>query len=393
MRIGVITGEYPPMPGGIADYTARLFASVARHGHQISIFTRRLVNPGQQDDILVQNKAGKTWGWCTLRQVNRWVQENQFDVISIQFQTAAYNMHPAIFWQAARIQHVPVIVTYHDLLTPYLFPKAHWFGLREQAVRKLAADADGIIVTNQEDSLAVIGNWQHPHVARIPIGINLDTAPPPGYSRVLQRARYQLDPGSILVSHFGILNESKGVLDLVEAAAILRETGCDVRLLMIGDRAGSNDPANIAYGQKVDRLIAERCLTPFVTWTGPVSDEEASACLYASDLSVLPYIDGASLRRTTLLATLAHGIPVITTTPRFDRDLLETAAAVIPPRSAEVLASAMAALIENPEKREQLARAGKALATHFNWDRIAQDTIAFYQSVCQTFQQTSNRPH
>ena len=40
-----------------------------------------------------------------------------------------------------------------------------------------------------------------------------------------------------------------------------------------------------------------------------------SAHLAAADLMVMPYRDGVSLRRGTLMAVLAHGRPLLTTAP------------------------------------------------------------------------------
>jgi hypothetical protein len=44
-------------------------------------------------------------------------------------------------------------------------------------------------------------------------------------------------------------------------------------------------------------------------------NQRVSTFLHAADLMVMPYRDGVSLRRGTLMAVLAHGRPLLTTTP------------------------------------------------------------------------------
>ncbi len=41
---------------------------------------------------------------------------------------------------------------------------------------------------------------------------------------------------------------------------------------------------------------------------------EVSANLLAADCAVLPYREGASLRHGSLMAALAHGLPIVSTT-------------------------------------------------------------------------------
>src|SRR5436190_14529464 len=109
-------------------------------------------------------------------------------------------MHPAINflpWRLRRRRHQPpVVVTAHDLLPPYLFPKAG--PLRQWVTRRLLADADAVVVTNQDDFERVrgwgisAGGWgsraaSHPPSpiphppALISIGSNIAVAPPEHY--------------------------------------------------------------------------------------------------------------------------------------------------------------------------------------------------------------------
>ena len=102
---------------------------------------------------------------------------------------------------------------------------------------------------------------------------------------------------------------------LVEALARLVERGIPARLVMMGGRAGASDPTNLAYGERVDALIERHGLAERIIWTGFVDDAQITAHFLASDVTALPYLDGVSLRRGTLMAALAHGRAIVTTEP------------------------------------------------------------------------------
>ena len=85
--------------------------------------------------------------------------------------------------------------------------------------------------------------------------------------------------------------------------------------MMVGGGLGSSDPTNRATARALDALADELGVSAELIWTGYLEPPEVSAALLSADMAVLPYADGASFRRGSLLAVLAHGLPVITTTP------------------------------------------------------------------------------
>src|SRR5262245_326575 len=157
MRIALLSAEYPPMPGGVGDYTLRLGQALLARGHHTLIFTIydlrfTIYDLGCQEDNrkseIVNRKSD--WGWGCWRDVIAALGLTTPDVLHTQYQTGAYAMHPAINFLPWRLHSLParprVVVTAHDLLLPYLFPKAG--PLRRWVTRRLLADTDAAIVTN-----------------------------------------------------------------------------------------------------------------------------------------------------------------------------------------------------------------------------------------------------
>lgn len=382
LRIGLVTGEYPPDQGGVGDFTQELGQALTILGHEVHVLTSASraapeAPSAAPEPSLAVHRVMEGWGWRCWRQVLAQARALKLDVLDVQYQAAAYGMHPAIHFVPRRQDRPPVLVTFHDLKVPYLFPKAG--PLRWQVVRMLARRADGVIVTNREDYLRLEGQVPPARLSLIPIGSNIPPAPPPGYDRDAERSRWGVAPSDLLLGYFGFLNESKGGEELMQALAILVEQGLPSHLLMIGGRVGSSDPTNRAYAERVDQLITRLNLSQRVHWTGYMGPEEVSAGLLAVDVCVLPYRDGVSFRRGTLHACLAHGRAVVTTRPEVELPEVRDGdnMALVEPRDPHGLAEAIARLAANPALRARLEAGAAALRAEFTWERIARQTAAF----------------
>ena len=385
MYIGLITGEYPPMQGGVGDFTRELGQALADLGHEVHVLTgvssaAPRVSRGAGHVSLTVHRVVDGWGWGCWRQVLAMALELGLEVLDVQYQAAAYGMHPAINFVPRRRgrDQPPVVATFHDLNVPYLFPKAGL--LRWWVVRMMARRADRAIVTNQEDYVRLGTEIPSKHVRLIPIGSNIPGDPPPGYDRDIERTRWGVGPDDLLLGYFGFLNESKGGEELMRALALLVEAGVPAHLLMIGGRVGSSDPTNEAYAERVESLIGKLGLGERVHWTGYSRPEEVSATLLATDVCVMPYRDGVSFRRGTLHACLVHGRPIVTTRPalplpqaRDGENML-----LVKPRHPEGLAEAVTRLASDLALRERLEAGALALAAEFTWERIARQTVALF---------------
>jgi glycosyltransferase involved in cell wall biosynthesis len=272
-----------------------------------------------------------------------------------------------------------VAVTFHDLRTPYIFPKAG--PLRWRANLELAARSDAVIVTNAEDLARL---QKAPALAgklhEAPIGANIEPDPPEGFQRDAQRGRWGVGPDDLLLCYFGFLNESKGGEELMLALAEVVAGGAPAHLLMIGGQVGASDPTNQRYLQHVQALVDEHGLSERVRWTGFTTAAEVSANFFASDVAVLPYRDGASFRRGSLMAAIAHAMPVISTEPAVKIPELRHGENIwlARVRSPEALAAAAASLWRDPTLRRTLSQGARQLAGQFTWNSIADRHIEIY---------------
>jgi glycosyltransferase involved in cell wall biosynthesis len=381
LKVCFLTGEYPPMQGGVADHTAHLAHHLTELGIEVCVLTSRKAISNPKSPISIYPIIAH-WGLGCWRQIDRFLAEHRPDVLHIQYQAAAFDLGGWVNWLPWRLRwrsdRLRVVVTFHDLRVPYLFPKAG--PLRWCSILILARYADAVIVTNPEDEQTLLQSQIPNPKSQISLGSNVEPCPPPDYDRRRWRARLGLDDSVLLLAYFGFLNASKGGEDLILALDCLVQRGYNAHLLMIGGQVGDVDPTNLAYADRVRSLIQTCGLAPRVQWTGYTSPEEASANLLAADVVVMPYRDGVSFRRTTFIAALRHGCPVVTTHPAIPLTELRDGDNVllVPPRDVEALAGAVARLAGDPTLRARLAAGAEALGRNFEWGQIARRTVAVY---------------
>jgi polysaccharide biosynthesis protein PslF len=404
MRVLFLTGEYPTMQGGVGDYTRELARALGVLGADVHVLTSADAGDDTRRGAPTRYEPAvhpilRHTGWGLWQQAAHLAAEMRADVVHIQYQAAAYAMHPAVNYLPHRLHmssHAPcVAVTFHDLKVPYLFPKAG--PVRWQVIMALAQGSDAVVLTNPVDWAILTGSGRAgaaltPRLHPIPIGSNIERRPPADFDRGRQRARWGVAPDDWLLAYFGFLNVNKGGETLVRCLGELVRAGHPARLLMVGGKTGSSDPTNLAYLARVEGLIAELGLTGRVQWTGFVPPEEVSANLLAADCAVLPYREGASLRHGSLMAALAHGLPIVTTaapgvmtaTGLFPSLMEGESALFVPPDDPATAALAVTRLMGDPALCARLSAGVTALSHRFGWDAIAADHMEMYRHLLRS---------
>ncbi|MCX7623749.1 MAG: glycosyltransferase family 4 protein [Thermomicrobium sp.] len=365
-----VTGEYPPLRGGVGDCTARLGDALASRGWSVQVVTRPL--PARTDDALpIREVSG--WGW-ELRQALRELRSAGWGgVVHLQYQAGAFDLQGRIALLPVLAWPIPVVTTFHDLRVPYLFPKAGV--LRWSALRWLARTSAAVVVTNLEDE-RVVRRWgvRSARLWRIPIGPNV---PEPG-SPIETRARLDLPFERPLVVFFGFRQADKGLETLFAAVARLPEP----RPLVVLVGGEQPDARGARAGGSLAEAGAERVLAVDL---GYRPAREVADLLAAAEAVVLPFRRGASWRNGTLVAALACGAAVVTTRPDDPSLLLPLRdgehCRLVPPDDPAALARALAEMLARPELRDTLRAGARAVAAAFRWERIAARHEQLYEVV------------
>ena len=364
----LVSGEYPPAVGGLADYTACLRGALEARGLDVRIMTRRRRGPALPG---VFAGVGR-WDARALPWLVRLAPRD--GIVHVQYQAAAFDLLGDICLAPTVLRlarpDTRVVTTFHDARVPYLFPRAG--PLRRLAIDLLARTSAAVLASDERDLRALGGPSPRHHL--VPIGSNVDCEPPPGYDRHVFRGSLGLAPDQLAIAYFGLLNASKGLDVLLATFQLVLDREPRARLLLVGGEVGASDPT--------DRLTAARFqsrVEPFgdrVLRPGYLAPERLSSYLLAADVALMPYADGASARRGTLLACATHGLPIVTTGPNLAEYVL-----VAPVGDAPALAEAVLQVATEPTLRERLQRASRHLAKQSSWPGIAERHLAIYHAL------------
>ena len=80
MKIAMITGEFPPMPGGVGDFTRILSERLQAHGHEVSLLSRAGASSQSLPIHTVDN-----WGLNAIRRIRAWLRRIDPDIVNLQF--------------------------------------------------------------------------------------------------------------------------------------------------------------------------------------------------------------------------------------------------------------------------------------------------------------------
>jgi glycosyltransferase involved in cell wall biosynthesis len=351
----LVSGEYPPDIGGVGDYTARLRSELEALGCRTQVMTRRQV---------------KRWDARALAPMLR--QAPRQGIVHIQYQAGAFDLLgdicllPLLLRPRRRLK---VVTTFHDARVPYLFPGAG--RLRPAAVRLLARTSDAVVAADERD-LASLGG-PSPRHHQVPIGSNVAFVP--GQRPI--RAKLGLAASDLVLVYFGLLNSSKGLDTLLDAFDLVTAARPDARLLMLGGRVGASDPTDRQTAAGLEQRLAQ--LGNRVVRPGFQSPAELSAHLQAADVAVLPYVDGASPRRGSLLACAEHGLPIVSTQPV--SQAVSDAVLGVPAGDATALAHAILCISRSPVEAARLRTGSAALAARCSWYTIARQHMAIYREL------------
>jgi Glycosyltransferase len=301
---------------------------------------------------------------CLLAAKRKW---GEFDLVHVNDVT----LLPAI-WLARRIFGCPVIVHVRSVQQPL----RGWRGrlvswvLRNNAARLIAIDETVKASLDPPLNAVVIHNG-----LRVAVG-----APSNGAPR----------DSTFTVGMVGGLSRAKGCLELVEAAALCRAQGADIRFVFVGQSMRRHSPLRdfvlrqLGLSQEIEQELKAQVealsLTdavefwPFTTNLDEVYRQFDVVCFPSHfDAPGRPIFEAAF-----------YGVPSIAavTKPMSDTIVDGVTGLAVRPREPYQLAEAILALYANPGKRVELGRNAAQLArTHFDAEINAKQVLDEYRKA------------
>jgi len=302
MRFVLLTGEYPPYHGGVADYTWQVANGLRQRGLKVEVIVFR--KPREPADPAVYF-VGPAVNLMSLRRASRIIGKSSQDcVLLVQYVPQMYGLKGMNLWFVmwlCRLKASAVWVMFHELyvVAPKGSPLKHRLlaSVTQNMAQRTAKRADHCFVSISP-FVDVIERLKRPGVPAewLPVPSNLPTETDRQEVERL-RARLLRDGTAPLVGHFGTYG---GPLRPLLRGVVEKSRGLhpEWKLVFIG--RGSREFLNELEGQDVLPKGSAAA-------SGGLEPAEAACWIKACDAMVQPYPDGASSRRGTLMAALALG--------------------------------------------------------------------------------------
>ena len=358
-----LTAEYPPAKGGVADYTRLVARALAEREGTIHVWAPQVSGPEVADEGVVVHRI-RAFDPSSLEELGR-----RLDALPVprrlflQYVPTAFGFRgmnvPLVRWLQARPEDL--WVQFHEVALGWkLWRKPHLHvvhAVQLWMASSLARRAQRIFVS--------IEAWKRrlsDHARRavwLPIPSNVPVRVEPAD---LERARASLGPGP-WIAHFGTYSPLIRV-DLGPAIRAISQQRDDVRFLLLGRGAGEFARV-LALGERIE--AREDLPAP-----------EIAALLKASALALQPFPDGISGRRTSAMAALALGVPVVTTEGFLtDPVWREGGVALAPEARPPELARLCSTLIDDTQERRSLGERGARLyRDRFSLERTLETVLS-----------------
>jgi glycosyltransferase involved in cell wall biosynthesis len=372
MKICYITAEYPPRIGGVGDYVRHLSREMAARGYDVTVVT----SAGLGDVSDADNGRSprvlpviKKWNLLCLPALLKVLAAVSADVYILEYVGYMYGRGGIAPWLlflflVFKLGNKTVILNAHETWRPR-YRKA---GASVLTFISFVIFCSGIwastkiVVTNRFRELLLTGvlGVDDRRVELIPAGANI--LPTGGAKRRADKSR------ELRIVTFGIWHEDRTTEELTAVIEQLRESR-SVKLFVVGGFGSSRESL-----ARVDRLLTAPGRREWLYVTGALPPERVSAYLTQADIYVSPLNGGPSGRRGSLLAAMAHGLPIIAY-DGYERDGVFRNGhniILIEKSDSKGLYEALTSLASDEAYRRELgANARAAFEEHFSWARIA----------------------
>ena len=381
MKVLHVVASYLPARryGGTIVSVHGLCKALAARGHQVQVYTTSVDGasnsavphgvPVTIDDVTVHYFESRH-----LRRIYRSPELGQalrdhvheFDVVH----THAIYLWP--LWTAARAARragVPYVVSPRGMLEKDLIAqkstllKASLIAFIEKQTLEGAAAIH--VTSRREAEEAADFGFNLPTVREVPNGVAMESpsggAISPGIAALVNGAPFVLFVGRI--------NWKKGLDRLIAA---LPHAG-EVRLVIAG-----NDEDD--YQPTIEALATAAGVRDRVVFAGTVLGADKAALVTGARALVLPsYSENFG---NVVLEAMAAGRPVIVTPEVGVADVVrDSGAGLVVPGSPDALGGAIASLVADPARGDEMGVRGRDTARRYSWDSVAAQMERLYQEV------------
>ena len=356
----IITGEYPPDPGGVSDYTQLVARGLVKASDEVHVWAPGREGTPSNDEGVSVHRLKERFDPKGLAELSRGLDDVPgekrilLEYVPNAFGWKAMNM-PFTAWIARRREKLWVM--FHEVATP-------WDSGAKRRARDLllgaVTRAEAIAIATRADHMFVsVPAWEkllRGFVPKFrgadwsPIPSNTPTEPEPEQLARKLEAKRKDGANVKWIGHFGTYGESITKMLAPMLVALIEKDESRFAMLL-GRRSDTFARTLPAHLQK--RVRAQGAQTP----------AQIAANLAACDVVLQPYPDGISSRRTSAMAGVALGRAVVSHEGAQTESIWRERHAVVLARdeSTEAFVHATGPLLHDPPLAASIGEKARAL--------------------------------
>jgi phosphatidylinositol alpha-mannosyltransferase len=376
MKIGLVSPYVYPLPGGVTQHVRFLYENLRLRGHDVRILTSSHgLQRTSEGDVIRLGKgfsmpANGSVGTITVSpryvsQVRDLLDRERFDVL--HFHEPFVPFLSLVILRESKSVNIGTFHAYGG------WSPAYEFGSR--SMKRYAERLHGRIAVSAA-ARHFIERYFPGDYKVLPNGVDVDR-----YRRAVPLARWQDGTRNILF--VGRFEPRKGVLDMLKGFRILRRTGFECRLLLVG--GGPQE-------REARRYVATRRLQG-VHFLGRVSDDEKAQLFRTADVFVSP-ATGRESFGIVLLEAMAAGAPIVASDIHGYKGVVRRGreALLVPPKDHKELAVALGRLLADRDLAQTMAQNGPRRAEEFSWPRVTAKVDDYYGFVIRRLAAAGSLP-
>jgi glycosyltransferase involved in cell wall biosynthesis len=286
---------------GIASYSVNLVKNMSSH---VAVFAPKTADITQQDGPEV-SRCWLVGEEDALNELSNCIYLQQIDVLVIQFNYGLFGLEKFGSFLTNQLDAGRVVVLImHSTSDPvHVLPHKRLEIIRESLARchRILVHTPGDL--NRLKALGLVDN-----VTLFPHGIRDYVSSEADHNGLYLTSK----KSSFIIASYGFFLPHKGLLELIEAVALLKRWGIDVQLNMVNAEYPVPDSI-LLINQVKETILALGLNNEVRMFTDFLEDNESLALLSGADLIVYPYQETGESSSAAVRSGLATGRPVAVT--------------------------------------------------------------------------------
>jgi phosphatidylinositol alpha-mannosyltransferase len=366
MRILLVSENYYPHFGGIAEHVHHMALELRRRRHEVGLLTGDFGTQSTIDPDWVtrvgrvhmisanRSRSPVVIGSHLSQNVSQTVARG-YDIVHIHGPIAPFL--PLLVLMHSRSLNIATFHAAHDCS---LLHRAYGFWLRRYVRRRL----HGRIAVSEAARRSAI-KYLPGEYRIIPNAVDCQrfhpsVKPHPRFARARS-----------VVLFIGRFDLRKGLLYLIDAFPLVVKQVPDATLVVVGP----GDPAPL--WERLPEAARGR-----LVFTGGVSPEEIPSYYTSCDVFCSPAISGESFG-IILLEAMASGRPIVASDIDGYRDVVRQGkdGILVPPHNPQALADAIVSLLRDEKLRRRMGQSGLERSIEYSWPRVVDAIEDYYGEV------------